>query len=68
MSDDFGAGAPKLEFGLMRLPKQGDRIDIPRVEQMVDRFREAGFAYFDTALDADNVSRLVPSICRSETT
>ena len=56
MSDDFGAGAPKLEFGLMRLPKQGDRIDIPRVEQMVDRFLEAGFAYFDTALDADIIA------------
>ena len=39
----------KLGFGLMRLPKKGDGIDIPQVCGMVDRFLGAGFNYFDTA-------------------
>lgn len=49
MSDYLGANTPKLGFGLMRLPKRWSRTDIPQVEQMVDRFLEAGFTYFDTA-------------------
>lgn len=49
MSNYFGADTPKLGFGLMRLPKQDDHTDIPQVEQMVDRFLDAGFTYFDTA-------------------
>ena len=39
----------KLGFGLMRLPKKDDMIDIEQVKVMVDRFMEAGFTYFDTA-------------------
>ena len=39
----------KLGFGLMRLPKKGDIIDVGLVKAMVDRFMEAGFTYFDTA-------------------
>ena len=39
----------KLGFGLMRLPKKGDVIDIEQVKDMVDAFMEAGFTYFDTA-------------------
>ncbi|MBQ3965014.1 MAG: aldo/keto reductase, partial [Firmicutes bacterium] len=39
----------KLGFGLMRLPKNGDEIDIEQTKQMVDMFMEAGFTYFDTA-------------------
>ncbi len=39
----------KLGFGLMRLPKVGDDIDLEQVKQMVDRFLAAGFTYFDTA-------------------
>lgn len=39
----------KLGFGLMRLPKKGDAIDVPQVCGMVDRFLGAGFNYFDTA-------------------
>ncbi len=43
----------KLGFGLMRLPlndktNAGD-IDVEQVKQMVDRFLERGFTYFDTA-------------------
>ena len=39
----------KLGFGLMRLPKDGDQIDIEQTKKMVDMFMEAGFNYFDTA-------------------
>lgn len=45
----LGENIPKLGFGLMRLPKQGDEIDIAATSAMVDRFLEAGFTYFDTA-------------------
>lgn len=42
----------KLGFGLMRLP-QGSQdptdIDLEQVKQMVDRFLERGFTYFDTS-------------------
>lgn len=39
----------KLGFGLMRLPKKGDEIDIEKTKEMVDLFMDAGFNYFDTA-------------------
>ena len=39
----------KFGFGLMRLPKVDGKIDVPQVCEMVDRFLEAGFTYFDTA-------------------
>lgn len=39
----------KLGFGLMRLPKQDDVIDIEQTARMVDMFLEAGGTYFDTA-------------------
>lgn len=39
----------KLGFGFMRLPFQGDAVDIGLVKQMVDLFMENGFTYFDTA-------------------
>ncbi len=39
----------KLGFGLMRLPKKGDAIDVEQTKQMVDMFLDAGFTYFDTA-------------------
>lgn len=45
----LGESIPKLGFGLMRLPKTGDRIDVEQTKQMVDRFMEEGFTYFDTA-------------------
>ena len=45
----LGEEIPKLGFGLMRLPKQGDEIDIEQTKAMVDRFLAAGFTYFDTA-------------------
>lgn len=40
----------KLGFGCMRFPQKADRdVDTDMVCQMVDRFIEAGFNYFDTA-------------------
>ena len=38
-----------LGFGLMRLPKVGEEIDVAQTSQMVDAFLAAGFTYFDTA-------------------
>lgn len=45
----LGDTIPKLGFGLMRLPMLGDEIDMEQVKQMVDKFMEKGFTYFDTA-------------------
>ena len=48
MSDIFN-GIGKLGFGLMRLPRKDDGIDIEQTKAMVDLFMDAGFSYFDTA-------------------
>ncbi len=45
----LGENIKKLGFGLMRLPKNGEEIDIEQTKKMVDMFMEAGFTYFDTA-------------------
>lgn len=45
----LGEAIKKLGFGLMRLPKIGESIDIEQTKKMVDMFLEAGFTYFDTA-------------------
>lgn len=48
--DENGAtGIKRLGFGLMRLPKAGEAIDVEQTKQMVDLFMDAGFTYFDTA-------------------
>ena len=49
MADYTLEGIGKLGFGLMRLPKNDDVIDIEQAKQMVDMFLDAGFTYFDTA-------------------
>ena len=36
-------------FGCMRLPMNGDVVDLLQFQEMVDRFLESGFNYFDTA-------------------
>ena len=38
-----------LGFGLMRLPKDNESIDLGQTIEMVDGFIDAGFTYFDTA-------------------
>ena len=45
----LGEEIKKLWFGLMRLPMNGDRIDVEQTKKMVDLFMDAGFTYFDTA-------------------
>ncbi|MCD8328057.1 MAG: aldo/keto reductase [Ruminococcus sp.] len=50
MSDStINENIKKLGFGLMRLPRNGEEIDIEQVKQMVDKFMSEGFTYFDTA-------------------
>ncbi|MBO6047283.1 MAG: aldo/keto reductase [Erysipelotrichaceae bacterium] len=50
MSEKYlGESYKRLGFGLMRLPKNDDVIDIEQVKTMVDMFMEAGCTYFDTA-------------------
>lgn len=39
----------RFGFGCMRLPMNGEFVDIEQVKVMVDRFIDAGFNYFDTA-------------------
>ncbi|MBO6182670.1 MAG: aldo/keto reductase [Acidaminococcaceae bacterium] len=45
----FDKEIKKLGFGLMRLPKNGETIDVEQVKVMVDKYLAAGFTYFDTA-------------------
>lgn len=49
MEKYLGENMPKLGFGLMRLPKAGDKIDVPQVAEMADLFLDVGFKYFDTS-------------------
>ena len=41
----------RLGFGMMRLPRKGDVIDIEETKRLVDAFMVARFNYFDTARD-----------------
>lgn len=45
----LGQNTKKLGFGLMRLPRIGEEIDIEQTKVMVDKFIAAGGTYFDTA-------------------
>jgi hypothetical protein len=49
MGHYLGEEIRKLGFGMMRLPKNGDVIDVEKTKTMVDKFMAAGFTYFDTA-------------------
>ena len=49
MGKYLGEEIPKLGFGMMRLPKNGEAIDVETTKAMVDKFLAAGFTYFDTA-------------------
>ena len=50
MSEKYlGESIKKLGFGLMRLPMNGEEIDMEQTKKMVDSFMEKGFTYFDTA-------------------
>lgn len=49
MNEYLGKEIPKLGFGLMRLPMNGEEVDMEQTKDMVDRYMAAGFTYFDTA-------------------
>ncbi len=49
MGQYLGEEIRKLGFGMMRLPRKGEEIDIETTKVMVDKFMQAGFTYFDTA-------------------
>ena len=36
-------------FGCMRLPMDGENVNLEETKKMVDAFLDAGFNYFDTA-------------------
>ncbi len=42
-------GMKKLGFGCMRLPMDGEEVDLAQFTEMIDEFMKAGFNYFDTA-------------------
>jgi len=45
----LGENIKKLGFGFMRLPMNGQEIDIEQTKRMVDTYMSKGFTYFDTA-------------------
>ncbi len=49
MSGSFVKIQKNFGFGYMRLPMNGEEVDIPQTTKMVDMFLENGFNYFDTA-------------------
>ena len=49
MSNSFEKIQKNFGFGYMRLPMDGEVVDIPQTTKMVDAFLDAGFNYFDTA-------------------
>lgn len=49
MTKDEILKIPKLGFGLMRLPMNGEDVDLEQTCKMVDLFLEKGYKYFDTA-------------------
>ena len=51
MEHYLGKEIPKLGFGLMRLPKNGEEIDVEQTKEMVDLFLEAGFMQLLQSLD-----------------
>lgn len=42
-------GIKKLGFGYMRLPQKDGKFDIELLNQMADKYLDAGFSYFDTS-------------------
>lgn len=49
MDNSFPEVKKFLGFGCMRLPMQGEEVDIEQFKAMTDVFLENGFNYFDTA-------------------
>lgn len=49
MAHPFPEIKKNFGFGCMRLPMQGEEVDLAEFSRMVDTFLAAGFNYFDTA-------------------
>ena len=49
MRNSFDLIQKNFGFGYMRLPMNGEEVDIAQTTKMVDTFLENGFNYFDTA-------------------
>ena len=49
MKNSFELIQKNFGFGFMRLPMIGEDVDIQQTKEMVDRFLDSGFNYFDTA-------------------
>ena len=49
MNPHFPEIKKNFGFGMMRLPMNGDKVDLETTSRMVDAFLAAGFNYFDTA-------------------
>ncbi len=49
MNPHFPEIKKNFGFGMMRLPMNGEQVDLETTCKMVDAFLEAGFNYFDTA-------------------
>jgi len=49
MRSSFEKIQKNFGFGYMRLPMNGEQVDIPQTTKMVDTFLANGFNYFDTA-------------------
>lgn len=49
MDNSFPEIKKYFGFGCMRLPMNGDDVDIDQFKDMVDVYLENGFNYFDTA-------------------
>ena len=49
MNQYFAEMKKNFGFGCMRLPMDGEQVDLEQTCKMVDRFLENGFNYFDTA-------------------
>lgn len=45
----LGEDIKKLGFGFMRLPMNGEEVDLEQTKKMVDHYMDLGFTYFDTA-------------------
>lgn len=58
----FETNIGKLGFGMMRLPKQDNIIDLDTAKRMVDEFIYHGFNYFDTAFVYDGSEEAVKKI------
>lgn len=48
-SELYNINPKKLGFGLMRLPCNGDKVDLEKSGEMIDYFLDQGYTYLDTA-------------------